>query len=756
MYRMAHRNVSAIARRLVHPVVVAPLLAALAIPLLTSALHAQRPRPAPAPPRPAPQAAAQPPAEAQAPSLTFRVEVNYVEVDAIVVDRSGRFVPDLTMDDFRVLEDGRTQKIANFGLVDLPVERSEKPLFARRPIEPDVRSNTRTMDGRIYLIVLDQLHIAPTHTAWVRGAARKFIENLGTNDLAAVVSTRGQASQDFTNNKEMLLAAVDRFVGDALRSATLNRIDDYRSQQAMGGSQSSGNGLNSDGTSQNGSTGGRPLATSETAYKDADDLERELHASTTLGAIASLSDYLAGIHGRRKALVLFSEGIDYDIEDPFNNHGAPDVLRGTQDAIAAATRANVSVYAVDPRGLVGLAGYGAELGAPPIDADPILRLGPTGMQDETRMQIDSLRVLSEETGGFAAVNTNDYAGALDRIGQENSRYYVLGYYPVNDRRDGKFRSLEVKVNRPGLTVRSRKGYVAPRGKASATTLETKEGTPETLRELVESPLPIKGLRLTMTAAPFRGANGKASVDVVLHADGRDLTFTQKAGRYEDALDVAIVAVDQQEGKSKGGLHHLVQMPLQQATYQQVTAGGLRITSKLDAPPGRYQLRVAVAERNGRRTGSVHYDLEVPDFEAKAHLTMSGVVLTSTLAGRVRTVVAGADEFGKALPGPPTVVRDFLSSEEIALLAEVYDNETRSPHHVDIMTTLTTDDGRVVYKHADVRTNKELDGEKGGYGYTDRVPLKGLAPGIYVLKVEARSRLRRLGSVSKEIQIRVVQ
>ena len=82
-----------------------------------------------------------------------------------------------------------------------------------------------------------------------------------------------------------------------------------------------------------------------------------------------------------------------------------------------------------------------------------------------RLGQDSLRVLSDETGGFAVVNTNDIAGAFERLVEENSSYYVLGYYPSNDRRDGRFRKIEVRVNKPGLTVRARRGYVAPRGRA---------------------------------------------------------------------------------------------------------------------------------------------------------------------------------------------------------------------------------------------------------------------------------------------------
>ena len=108
------------------------------------------------------RAQAQP--DRQMPPVTFRVEVNYVEVDAIVIDKQGDFVGDLQPGDFQVLEDGKPQAVSAFGLVRIPLERPEAPLFVTQPIEPDVQSNVRPFDGRVYLIVLDELHTSALHT----------------------------------------------------------------------------------------------------------------------------------------------------------------------------------------------------------------------------------------------------------------------------------------------------------------------------------------------------------------------------------------------------------------------------------------------------------------------------------------------------------------------------------------------------------------------------------------------------------------
>src|SRR3972149_1318155 len=140
----------------------------------------------------------------EGPNVTFRVEVNYVEVDARALDAQGTFIRDLRKEDFEVLEDGIRQTIDPFSLVDLPVERTERPLFSSEPIERDVSTNTREFDGRLYFFVLDDLQTSPLRTHQARNAARRFIETrLGANDLAAVVTVRGgsQASQGFTENR---------------------------------------------------------------------------------------------------------------------------------------------------------------------------------------------------------------------------------------------------------------------------------------------------------------------------------------------------------------------------------------------------------------------------------------------------------------------------------------------------------------------------------------------------------------------------
>ena len=673
------------------------------------------------------QGQSQPP---QQPPITFRAEVNYVEVDTRVLDQQGKFVGDLKPEDFQVFEDGKAQKVTAFSLVNIPVERVERPLFASKPIEPDVRNNLQAADGRIYVIMLDDYHTAALRSQRVKLAARQFIERyVGANDLAAVVHTsgRGDAGQEFTTSQTRLLRAVDKFMGRKLNSSTMNMVDDVQRRA------------------------GTPAAGDPAA--DIDDKERGFNARNALDSIRNVATYLGSIHGRRKAIVFFSEGIDYDINNMFSDQvtEAQTVMDATRDMIAAATRANVVVYAVDPRGLGAEFQDLASIQSFPDDTS--LGLGMSSIFNEVRLSQDSLRVMGEETGGFAVVNQNNFRDAFQRIVDDNSSYYVMGYYSTNDRRDGRFRKIEVKLsNKPGLTVRARKGYVAPRGKAPEAPKTTANGPSLELKDAMESPLPLTGLPLALTAAVFKGPAPKGSVVISTFIVGSGLPFADNGGMMKNDLEVLSVATDD-KGKAFPTDRSTVNLNMKPDTAKRVSATGLRVIQSLELNPGRYTLRVAVREANTRKAGSVSFDLEVPDF-SKSPLTMSDIALTSALSGAAPTI-RPKDPLEKLLPGPLSAYREFATMDEIALFTEVYDN-IKQPHKVEINATVKAEGGNPVYSTREERNSSELAGSAGGYGFLARFPLKSFAPGLYVLRVEAISQIGDRETTAREVVFRVAQ
>jgi VWFA-related protein len=670
---------------------------------------------------------AQQPGPQQQPGVTFRVEVNFVEIDAVVTDAQGNFVRDLTRDDFELTEEGQPQSIAAFTRVDLPVRKADPPLSRATPIEPDVRTNVEDFNGRVILIVLDDLHTDFRRSARVKAAAAQFVRRfVGANDLVAVLHTGSGArsGQEFTSSPARLLAAIDRFSGQKIPSATVARIDDFYVQRNMN---------------------------SNRGARDTMDAERAHKARATLSTLRAVSDFLGNIRGRRKAVVWFGEGIDYDIENVFEAGSATTIQDEMRDVIAAATRAGVSFYGVDARGVGAGLDEVIDLASVPID-DPSGRLGPGGLLDEVRRAQDFLRTMSAETGGFAVVNQNDLNGAFGRIIQENSSYYLLGYYPKNDRRDGKFRRVAVRVKRPGLEVRSRSGYNAPKGKAAGTTsvAAKTEASPE-VRAALDSPVPVSGLGLRVFAAPFAGPSKKSSVAVVLEFDPSAFSFVQKDGEYSEDLEVVILPVDA-AGKAQTGTRDVAPLRLSQRAYDAVRTSGFRMSRRFDLSAGRYQLHIAARATNSRRVGAITYDLDVPDF-TKPPIAMSGLALMSASGSHVPTPPPDK-AFLEILPEVPTAARAFSAADTLMVFTDVYDNRLTTPHRVAIATTITGDEGRVVFNSADERRSEEIQAKSGGFTHTIKIPLAGIAPGRYVLRVEARMMLSQGDVVSRELEFRV--
>jgi hypothetical protein len=406
------------------------------------------------------------------------------------------------------------------------------------------------------------------------------------------------------------------------------------------------------------------------------------------------------------------------------------LLRELDQVIRASARANVSVYGVDPR---GLAPTGEDLiEVTSLPQNPLLGLTTAAFENEVRAAQDTLRVLGDQTGGFAAVDTNDLAGAFERVVADTSTYYLLGYNSTNPKQDGKFRKIEVRVNRSGARVRARAGYSAapPKRIESRILTEAIEPSPA-LREAFNSPLPVAGLPLRVFAVPFRGERA-GSVLVGVEIDAKEFKFAQKDGLFVDTLEVAIVALDDKV-KFKAGDRHRIDLRLKPSTHAAVMAHGLRLLFRLTLPPGRFQLRAAANESGSSAVGSVFYDLDVPDFD-RGPLSMSGVVLTTVGATALPTARPDAT-LQKLLNAPPTTSRTFRSGETITAFFEVYGPAVVSSD-VRVVLTVRGVDGSTRFT---AETKAPAGSADSSSSFVMPVALPELAAGMYTLTVEARQR-----------------
>jgi VWFA-related protein len=689
-----------------------------------------------------------PPEPSSAPQITFRTGADYIEVDAVVTDAKGQFVRDLKQADFEVFEDKRPQKIDVFSLVDIPLERADRPAYRPDPVEPDIITNERDFEGRVYMVVLDANHVRPENTALVKKVATQFIQrNMGANDIAAVVLAQTGSRDDnceFTSLKSALIASINRFAGEKLPSKALA----IASRASILGKDAPGGALNE--------------------LRDPLTVERAAKARATVETMRRVSTYMAGIRGRRKALVLFSEGLDFNTDDlmgprstggfgaadsggsvnPVSNNSvtesmhAASIIADMQLMFEAASRANVAVYSVDPRGVASETDLLMQYpGVDPASAITDAGMVTSGVREELRRQLASLRTYSEVTGGLALVGTNDFETGFRKIVEDNSAYYVLGYNVANPKADGKFHEITVRVKRPGVQIRARKGYYALNAAAAA-----KAGPPpDPTVTLLNSPMPVGGLGLRLSTASLRDkASEKVIVPITVEFNGGDLVLDGN-----NKVNVMYVALDM-SGKVHASGHKTMDLAIRPESRKAVAANGLRLVTEVLLPPGHYQLRLAAHDPAANRSGSVFWDIDVPDFD-KDTMAMGNLLLSAASAGRTPTSL-DAPSVRDVLPGPPTSRREFTLEDTLAVYTEIYDNETTRPHTVDLTTTIRTDNGTQVFVTREERASQPVEAKRHVFAYLARIPLQDLVPGRFVLTVEGRSRLG--DKASREIQFTI--
>ena len=614
----------------------------------------------------------------QEPQATFRSSVEAVQLSVIVTDADGRPVSGLTGSDFEIIENGVARPVTTFSAVDIPIERTERSV-----VERDVLSNDGP-PGRVYVIAFDQMSSLSALRA--HAILRRFIENyFGPNDTAAVVLTTGgprDSGQEFTSNPRLLMDAINKFDGGTV------------------------------------------------------DMSENLREKNFIGDFKNLMQFMATLRGGRKAVIFVSEGIPVDAYQVVDHRGGfglfSDVDTGFVEALSFATRNNIAIYPIDPRGLTtGVSGESEDGSTVPAQATLDDRIVLGG--------------LAAVTGGFTLVGSNNYSQAFERLVQENSTYYLLGFNSGIDKRDGRYVPIDVRVKRPGLRVRSTAGYVSPRGRPQqirrpATVLTA-------TWDAVASAITTSGVSMRMYAAPFKRAKDEATVPITLEIDAAKLNLVEQDGAHRGQLEV-VFAVTDVKRKRWPVWRHRWGLALKPDTYERVSKGAMRVISQLTLPKGRYQLRASAG--GAALAGSVVYDLEIPDFTND--FSLSGIALSSKHTQETFTF-SPDKRIDVTLPGPPTTVREFSREDVLTIFAEAYEDR-KKPHTVTFTLELRDDAGVMIGSHTSERTAKDKPKQASVYAFAPTLSLEDVPAGRYVLHVEASSSLDRRKNVTREIPFSV--
>lgn len=599
----------------------------------------------------------------------FRSGVDVVQLDVSVLDQHRQPVRGLTAADFTVLEDGQPQRIAAFNAIDV-ADPAPVPTPWLRDVAPDVASNTKP-DGRLIVILMDDATIPfePWMIENARTVARGIVDRLAPADVATVVFTAtNTGAQDFTSDRARLLASVNSF---------------------RGGWTPCG------GTLTDGWFGG-----------------------STLHALYSLMDYLSLAPQRRKAVVYIGVGFPLP----------PDGKAMKTEMFRRARYANVNVYPVDPAGL-GMEGFimGRELNAP-CSPDGTKRSAPGAMdtaRGATVANHDILEEVASNTGGIALLNNNGIAAELGRIFQENDSYYVLGY--ETSRTADRYRKIEVKVNRPGVQVRSRNSW-------KPETRQTEASPSVAAERSLGGILPVSDLPMQVSLAPFRVAGQRnAAVAIVL-----GISEPAPATKAVDDLQIVARAFSAQ-GDARG--------IRRQNVHVAMAAGGagraqFEILSRLDLPPGRYSVRVGASSGKLATSGSVYADVDVPDF-ANAPLTLSGVVLSSPSA----PTAAPRDTLSSVVPVVPTAVRTFSAGDDVTAFVRLYEGGKAAMIPASLRARIRDGNDTVVFEAEEPLGIGRFDAARAA-DYHLRLPLSRAKPGPHLLTLTVTA-----GGATAERQLR---
>jgi VWFA-related protein len=585
---------------------------------------------------------------------TIRTTVDLVQVDVVVTGRDGRPVKGLRQDQFSVAEDGREQRIASFDYFD--VERIETAAAGETtPVvvplggvaQPEmIRQQVR--DRRLIVLFFDLSSLQPADLDRSTRAAQGFIrEQMSPADLVGVVIFANQLHvvADFTSDRDLL----ERAVG-ALLPGHEGELS------ALAGATAS-----ADGTVAMPDTG---------AAFTADDTEFNVfNTDRKLAAIEAVADLLRDIPGK-KSVLQFTSGITQTGEENRSQ------LRATTDA---ANRANVSIYSVDSRGLM------AE--APGGDASMSAASG-TGMysgaavfqqSDARDSSRQTLLTLAEDTGGRSFFDLGDLSEAFRAVQGDTAGYYLLGYYTSNAARDGRWRSIRVRVSgASGARITYREGYYAPKEFGVYTT----EDRERQLDEAMRSQAPLVELPIAVETAWFRLDRNQIFVPISAKLASSVLQWAQKSNRREAQFDFAAEIRQAQSNRVVGALRDTITVRLDAERFQQVQQNALVYQGGIILTAGDYRLKFLARENETGRIGTFEDELTLPA-AAENRMQLSSVVLSSQIVAapgnsEVQTRRFARDARLRESPLEvagerliPSVTRVFTSQQTLYILFQAY-------------------------------------------------------------------------------------
>lgn len=591
-----------------------------------------------------------------------KISTTLIQLDVTVTDSKGKIVTDLKPEDFEVYENGEKQTITNFSFINTVTQAKPSPTP-----KPDKNAVTAPIPSfqlrpeqvrRTIALVVDDLGLSFESMHFVRRALKKFVdEQMQPNDLVAIIRTGSGvgALQQFTSDKNQLYAAIEKIRWNPLGRAGIGAFapieEDPMEEEEEGEEEEAG------------------VRDSE---KEFNEFREDIFSVGTLGAVNFVVKGMQELPGK-KSIMLFSDG--FVVCTPENPDRCSRILDSLRELTDLCNRASVTIYTQDARGLqyTGLTAADRVGGS-----QQSIRNALSSRSAELYDKQEGLAYLARETGGKAVFNNNDLNFGLEKLLEDTKGYYLLGYQPDSDTFDAttrKFNKLNIKVNRPGMTVSYRSGFFGVADSDIRRPAQTAQTASLQIQRALSSPFSSNGISLKLNTLFGKDIKNGAFVNSLLHVEAKDLKFVDAPNDSKKAVFDVLAINFGENGTIVDQISKTYTLTIKNGeTYQRLLKNGFVYHFLFPVKkPGAYQMRVAIRDSESSNVGSANQFIEVPDLK-RGNLTLSGIVLEnmseSQWSESQKTTIATPIQRGTD-PMQDTSLRRFKRGTILRYATEIY-------------------------------------------------------------------------------------
>ncbi len=667
--------------------------------------------------------------EAQEPeAATFTSNTSLVIIDVNVRDKAGNVIPNLSKNDFTLLEDGKPQTIAVFDFQKLEGDAHLAPVPAVKPVAEKTAAAApapkaaakapsataaapiiRYQDRRLVAMLFDFSTMAIPEQNRIQVAALQFIrEQMKPADIVAILSASTgplKIVQDFTDDKDRLEEVVKGFTigaGSELAGVAGNGGDSTSGEDT-------GTAFNADETEFNVFNTDKQLATLESAAK------------------------MLAPFPEKKALLYFSSGITKSGND---NQAALDA------AVNAAKRSNVAFYPIDARGLVASAPSGDASSASSRGTSSFTGGSMQSSRDSLASSQETLSTLAVDTGGKLFIDDNDLALGMEKARDDIASYYIVGYYSTNIKMDGKYRRVEVKLSKDvQAKIDYRSGYFGQKEFKKFTNTDKEDQ----LQQALMLGDPVTDLSLTAELDYFRLARDRYFVPFSVKIPGSEIALAKSKGNAQTEFDF-IGQVRDTHDKLIAVVRDGIKIKLSEQTAAQLSASPLAYDTGFTLPPGKYSFKFLARENETGKMGTYESKFTIPDLAPDQASLKTSSVIWSNQRQSLNDSLASADNKKKLVESDPlvqdgrklipSITHVFRKDQNLYVYLEVYDpGVTTTQPMPSVAATLTFYRGKTKsFESQPVRMDAFALKRAQTLPIEFQAPLAQLAPGRYTCQV----------------------